>query len=198
MKQFNDIRILARDKRDQAIKKAREVYQAELKQINELELRLKPRKPSQKGKPKPSIPLREKIMEVAPKGSHFTVAEILKRLELPETDKVIVRSTFDKMIRRGDIKRVRRGRNKVPAIFAVSTLGPPTNPVNDLPQIQAAELVLRELGRPVELVVLIVEMLERGFNPSVNELALKKSLRSAMAKSDKFLESDGLWSISSN
>ena len=195
MKQFNDIRILARDKRDQAIKKAREVYQAELKQINELELRLKPRKPSQKGKPKPSIPLREKIMEVAPKGSHFTVAEILKRLELPETDKVIVRSTFDKMIRRGDIKRVRRGRNNVPAIFSVSDLGPPTNPVNDLSQIQAAELVLRELGRPVELVVLIVEMLERGFKPAANELALKKSLRSAMRRKGQFAESDGLWSI---
>ena len=55
MEQFNELRELARAKRDDAIKAARATYQSELDQINDLELRLKPRKPSQKGKPKPAV-----------------------------------------------------------------------------------------------------------------------------------------------
>ena len=78
MKQFNELRELARAKRDDAIKDARKAYQSELEQINELESRLKPRKPGPKGRPKPAVPLRVKIMDVAPNDSTFTLATILK------------------------------------------------------------------------------------------------------------------------
>ena len=190
---FKELRKLARDKRDAGIKAVRDEYQTTLNEINRLQRQLIPLKPSLKGQPKPEVPLRAEIMNVAPKHSTFIVRDILTLLELPESDFPRVRTTFDRLIKRGEIKRIKRGRANIPAVFAVSSYRPPKNELNDLSQIQAAEVVLRELGRPVDLTLLCVEMMERGFDPVAGKAGFKKSLRSAMGRSDKFVESDGLW-----
>jgi hypothetical protein len=190
---FNELRKLARDKRDAAIKAVRDEYQASLNEINRLQRQLIPPKPSLRGQPKPDVPLRAQIVEVAPKHSTFTVRDILTLLELPDEDFARVRTTFDRLIKRGEIKRIKRGRANIPAIFAVTSYGPPTNELNDLNQIQAAEIVLREIGRPVDLTLLCVEMMERGFEPVAGKAGFKKSLRSAMGRSDKFIENDRFW-----
>ena len=65
--------------------------------------------------------------------------------------------------------------------------------INDLSQIDAAELVLRRLGRPVDLTRLVVEMLERGFVPVNGKMGFKKSMRSATGRSSRFVEDGGLW-----
>jgi hypothetical protein len=193
MTTFNELRKLARDKRDTAIKQAREDYQGTLAEVNYLEKLLIEPKPSLRGRPKPTTPLRVEIMEVAPKDSVFTVRDILQRLEFDDSEFARVRTTFDRLIKLGDIKRVRRGRRNIPAVFAVSTYGPPTNELNDLSQVDAAELVLRRIGRPVDLTLLIVEMIERGYEPVNGKMGFKKSLRSALGRSDKFVENDGHW-----
>ena len=54
MNDFNQMRELARAKRDEAIKTARLEYEATLESINELQKRLT-KKPSQKGQPKPAL-----------------------------------------------------------------------------------------------------------------------------------------------
>ena len=192
---FNELRKLARDKRDAAIKTARDEYETTLKEINQLQRTLIPLKPSLKGQPKPEVPLRAEIMNVAPKHSTFTVKDILTLLNLPESEFARVRTTFDRIIKYGEIKRVKRGRRNIPAVFAVSTYGPPTNQLNDLSQIEAAEVVLREIGRPVDLTLLCVEMMERGFEPVAGKGGFKKSLRSAMGRNNKFVEADGTWSM---
>ncbi len=192
---FNELRQLARDKRDKAIKSIRDDYEATLAEINRLQKTLIEPKPSLKGRPKPAVPLRAEIMEVAPKHSTFTVKDILTLLGFDESEFTRVRTTFDRMIRFGQIKRITRGRAKNPAVFALTTYGPPTNELNDLSQIEAAEVVLREIGRPVELTVLCVEMLERGFEPVAGKAGFKKSLRSAMGRSDKFIAVGKLWAI---
>jgi len=192
---FNELRKLARDKRDAAIKTARDEYETTLKEINQLQRTLIPLKPSLKGQPKPEVPLRAEIMNVAPKHSTFTVKDILTLLNLPESEFARVRTTFDRIIKYGEIKRVKRGRRNIPAVFSVSTYGPPTNQLNDLSQIEAAEVVLREIGRPVDLTLLCVEMMERGFEPVAGKGGFKKSLRSAMGRNNKFVEADGTWSM---
>lgn len=195
MDTFKELRKLARDKRDRQIKAIRDDYQATLEHINALEKQLIEPKPSLLGRPKPAVALRVEIMEVAPKHSTFTVKDILSSLELDQSEFTRVRTTFDRMIKRGEIKRVRRGRSTSPAVFAVSSYGPPTNELNDLSQIEAAELVLRQIGRPVDLTVLAVEMIERGFEPLAGKAGVKKSLRSAMGRNDRFVEESGMWTL---
>ena len=192
---FNELRKLARDKRDKSIQSSRYQYQSTLDNINTLEKQLIEPKPSLKGRPKPAVPLRADIMEVAPKDSVFTVNDILKLLDLDESEFTRVRTTFDRMIKFGEIKRIKRGRQGVPAVFAVSTYGPPTNELNDLSQIEAAEIVLREIGRPITLTALCVELMERGFEPVNGKATLKKNLRSAIGRSDKFTEDNGYWGV---
>ena len=197
MNNFQELRKLARDKRDGLIKLIRGEYQNTLETINELEKQLVPRKPSLRGQPKPDVPLRVEILDCAPKDSTFTVQDILDRLELPETEFTRVRTTFDRMIKRCEIKRIKRGRRNIPAVFAVYEYGPPTNELNDLSQIEAAELVLRRMGRPVELTTLAVEMLERGYEPVNGRQGFVKSLRSAMGRSVSFIEVDKGWVVGS-
>ena len=194
MNDFNEMRRLARVKRDEAVQAAKLEYEATLESINDLQKRLT-KKPSLKGRPKPIVPMRVHIMDCVPHDSTFTVAEILKWLDRPDTDKTIVRSTLDKMIKRGDVKRVRRGRSTAPALFAVSAYAPEDLGLNGLSQIEAAEIVLREIGRPASLTTLIVEMLERGFDPVVDETTLRNSLKSSMRKRPVFHNDSGVWSI---
>ena len=134
-------------------------------------------------------------MEVVPKDSTFTAHEVLSWLELEESEFTRVRTTLYRMIKIGEIKRIKRGRSNIAAIFAVTSYGPPVNGLNDLSQIQAAEVVLRELGRPVDLTLLCVEMMERGFEPVAGKAGFKKSLRSAMGKNSKFAEEMGQWIV---
>ena len=181
MDDFSEMRRLAREKRDAAIKQARLEYSATLEQINELQKRLC-KKPSQKGRPKPLVPMRMMIMDAAPVDRTFTVSDVLRWLERPETDKGLIQSTLCKMIKRGDIRRLRRGRSNVQAIYAVSDYGPSDLGLNSLSQIEAARLVMADLGKPVDATTLVVEMLERGYKPVVNEKALRKSLQRVVSE----------------
>ena len=181
MDDFSEMRRLARAKRDEAFKAARLEYEATLESINDLQKRLT-KKPSLKGRPKPIVPLRVQIMDVIPTDRTWTVYELLKWLDRPETDKPMVRTTLDRLRKRGDIRRLRRGRNNIPALFAVKDYGPEDLGLNDLSQIEAARLVMAELGRPVDLTTLVVEMMERGYEPVTDERALRKSLGAAMGR----------------
>ena len=166
--------------------------------INELEKQLIPRKPSLRGQPKPDVPLRVEILDCAPKDSTFTVQDILDHLELPDSEFTRVRTTFDRMIKRCEIKRIKRGRRNIPAVFSVYKYGPPTNELNDLSQIEAAELVLRRMGRPVELTTLAVEMLEHGYEPVNGRQSFIKSLRQAMSRKELFVQESGKWCIAND
>lgn len=195
MNTFNELRKLARENRDKQIESIRSDYQQSLSEINLLEKRLIEPKPSLRGQTKPAVPMRVQIMEVVPKDSTFTAQEVLGWLELDASEFTRVRTTIYRLIKLGQVKRIRRGRSNIPAIFAVSDYGSPSNQLNELSQIEAAEIVLRELGRPVDLTLLCVEMMERGFEPVAGKAGFKKSLRSAMGRSERFTVQDGLWKI---
>ena len=185
MNNFSELRQLARDKRDAAIAAIKSEYRKELAEINKLEKSLT-KKPGLKGRPKPKIPLWTRIMDVVPTDANFTVDDVLRLLDLPASDKSLIRTTFDRLMQKHLIKRLRRGRKNNPATFAVTEFGPPTNPLNDMSQVEAAETVLRELAKPLQLVELAVEMMERGYEPVGDPLTFKKSLGAAMNKSNRF------------
>lgn len=195
MSHFDTMIEAAQVKRDAAIQAAREEYRATVKQIRQLRETLEPRKSSLKGSPKPAVPLRSKVYDVIPKDSHFTIAEVAGWLDLEKADHQKIQTTLTRMIKRGEVKRVRRGRSRIPAVFAVADYGPPVNLYDGLTLTQSAELVLREIQRPMSAVALTVELLERGFTPS-DEGTMLKSLRDAMRRKDQFSESAGLWSAS--
>ena len=194
---FSELRQQARDKRDAAIAEIKAEYRKELDQINKLAKSLNA-KPSLKGRPKPEIPMRVRIMDAVPTDSNFTVPELLTLLGLPACDTPAVRSTIDRLIYRREIKRVRRGRRGTPALFAVEWFGPPSNPLNGMSQIDAAETVLRSVGKPMTLVELVVEMLERGYVPVNGNLKLKKSLGAEMGRSERFKIDGSYWIVQSN
>ena len=191
MSQFDDLRQLARDKRDTAIDAAKSEYHKELLSINALEKKLG-RKPSLKGRPKPITALRVEIMEAIPTDRNFTVYDVLESLGMADTEKARVRTTFDRMINRKEIKRVRRGRKGNPALFAVWDFGPIPSELNDMSQIKAAETVLRDLG-PSTLVELVVAMCERGYVAVSGKQTLARSLKSAMYHKSDFVCDDGKW-----
>ena len=193
MKDFDSLRRLAREKRDKAIKIARDEYAVTLEEINTLQKRLT-RKPSQKGRPKPAVPLRDKIMAVVPRDRMWTVPELLQWLKRPATDKAIVLSTLDRLRRRGDIKRIRRGTRNRAALFAVAEFQSDASELNGLSQIGAAEVVLREIG-PADIMTLVIAMLDRGYVPAKDPQTLKKSLRRYMGRSTRFCLEGALWSV---
>ena len=194
MNNFDQLRKLARDKRDDAIHAIKAVYQTELDSINSLEKKLT-RKPSLKGRPKPEVPMHVQIMEAVPTDANFTVHDLLEWLELPASDKTIVRTTIDRLMSRHQIKRVRRGRRGTPALFAVTSFGPPVNPLNNLSQVDAAESVLRSFGQPVTITELALAMIEQGYDPVSGNRKLKKSLGAALGRKPGFKNECGLWSL---
>jgi len=195
MDKFKQLIETARAKRDAAIQKAREDYRSTVQQIKAIQATLEPRNSSLKGRPKPAVPLRAKIYDAIPKDSHFTVLDVANWMELEHADHQIIRTTLDRMIKRGEVKRVRRGRSRTPAVFAVSEYGPPVAKCDDLTMVQFAELVLREIGRPMSIVSLVVEMLERGYDAKSGEAVMLKSLRDGMRKKPVFIENSGLWLV---
>ena len=63
-----------------------------------------------------------------------------------------------------------------------TSYGPKDLGLNELSQIEAARLVMKELGKPVDLTTLVVEMLERGYEPVTDEKTLRKSLGAALGR----------------
>ena len=189
---FSELRQLARDKRDSAIAAIKSEYRKELAEINKLEKSLT-KKPGLKGRPKPKVPLWTRIMDVVPNDANFTVDDVLRLLDLPESDKPMVRTTFDRLMRQHQMKRVRRGRRGTPALFAVMDFGPPLNPLNDMSQIDAADAVLCDIGRPLSTTELVPEMKERGYLPVNGDRALAKSLGREMGRNCRFVSDDGKW-----
>ena len=101
-------------------------------------------------------------------------------------------------MRQHQVKRVRRGRRGTPALFAVADFGPPLNPLNDMSQIDAAEAVLRDVGRPLSTTELVLEMKERGYLPVNGDRALAKSLGREMGRRKGFQNFDGKWNSGLN
>ena len=181
MKDFDELRRLAREKRDAAIDDARHEYRLTLESINDLQIRLL-KKPSQKGKPKPLVPMRKKILDAVPVDRTWTVDEVLDWLNLPKTDKNQIRANLTKMIKAGTVKQIRRGKRNVIALFAVAGFESPANDLNGMSQIKAAKTVLAEIG-DVDVQTLAVAMVERGYQHSAKDNgAFVKSLRLSLRR----------------
>ena len=135
------------------------------------------------------------IMRVVPSDASFNVDELLGWLEMDDSERGRVRTTIDRLINRRELKRVRRGRRGKPALFAVESFGPPTNPLNDMSQIDAAAAALREVGRPLSTTELVIEMKSRGYLPVSGDRALAKSLGREMGRNIRFLKEYAGWRV---
>ena len=194
MNHFEDLRNIARTKRDVAIAAIRDQYSSELADINKLEKQL-PAKPSLKGRPKPKKPLRVEIMEVVPVDANFTVPELTKLLNREQTEHAAIRSTLNRLIDRGELKRVRVGRGKRATLYAVAGFGPEPDELANMSLVSAMEHVLQSLGRGVSATELTVALLDRGFQPSGDKRRLNSSVGEALSKRPNFIRHNDLWSF---
>lgn len=182
MKDFDELRRLARDNRDAAIKDARNEYRVTLEEINVLQKRLL-QKPSQKGKPRPRVSMSQKILAAVPTDREWTVNELLAWLKAPKTDKNHIRAMLGKMQKAGSIKQIRRGKNNVEALFAVAGFESASSELNAMTQVQAARRVMAEIGEDVDTMTLAIAMCERGYRPGARSNGeFVKSLRSTLRK----------------
>lgn len=191
MTAFDELKRQAAAKRDAAIQAAREEYRDTLRSLDGLRCKLTPKHKRRRS----GVPLHERILQAIPRDSCFTVPDIESWLGLDYSDHDLIRSTLNRMMKRGVIKRMRRSRCREVAIFAAAEYGPSANQWDDMTLIEAAETVLRDLGRPVSAVALTVELVERGYTPTTDEKAMLKSLRDAMRRKPQFRESGGQWTV---
>lgn len=185
MKNFDELRRLAREKRDASIQDARDEYRVTLEEINGLQRRLL-EKPSQKGKPKPVVSMPQKILNVVPTDREWTIAEVLGWLKLPATDKNHVRAMIGKMQGAGSVKQIRRGKRNVEALFAVAEFQSASSELNAMTQAQAALHVMAEIGEDASVVELAVAMCERGYRHAAkNNREFVKSLRGSLRQASQ-------------
>ena len=80
------------------------------------------------------------------------------------------------------------------AIYAWSELELPENRWGSMTQIQVAEVVLRELGKPVDALTLLGEMEKRGWKAESSAKVVRESLeRNLSKKPDAFVPMGDCW-----
>ncbi|MBM79939.1 MAG: hypothetical protein CMJ78_05015 [Planctomycetaceae bacterium] len=149
MTAFDELKRQAAAKRDAAIREARKEYRETIRSLDGLRCKLAPKK-----RKRSSVPLHERILQVIPTDACFTVSDLESWLGLNYSDHDLIRSTLYRMIKRGQIKRMRRSRCREVAMFASVEYGPSVSKWDDMTLVEAAETVLRELGRPISAMAL--------------------------------------------
>ena len=145
------------EKRDQVIDAAKKEYNETLQKINELDSRLT----GDKTIIRPSKPtLTRRIFENLPNDRAFSqsdVAGILDAFSERKYAKSSINMTISRMLKAGDIKRVRYSKAGKPALYAL----PDVEVEEEKTMIQWAQEV--EGWRTMEPVEIMVEMVENGY-----------------------------------
>jgi len=200
MNTFAELRRLAEVKRDEAIQEAKSEYLATLAGIADLENKLAS-KPVPAPRPKTSRthPLIDLVFDSLPQDRPFTLVDVVAAMKAADPDRKFstpsVRTNIHRLIKQRAVKRVRHAVAHGCSIYAVAELDLEESPFGVMTQIQVAEQVLRELGKPVDALTLLFALQERGFQADSDEKTAMNSLSRGMAKKpDVFANIAGNWS----
>ena len=173
MHAFEMLRDLALKKRDESIAKAKEEYAETLAQIAAIEQKLVVTPVVARPKTKRSHPLIDLVCDSLPKTRPFTITDVVAEMKAADPERVFsvasVRTNIHRLMKQDVVMRVRHAVSHGCAIYAVAGLELGDRPFGDATQVQVAEMVLRELGSPVEALKLLFEMQgiqRRGHEPS--------------------------------
>ena len=165
-------------KRDDAIEAAKQEYAETIQKIGELDSRLtgrRKRKSSRRSKPR----LVDLIFDNLPDDRAFSQSDVAGILDAHSERKYAKNSinmTISRMLKAGDIKRVRFASNNKPALYAL----PHVNVECDKTMIQwAMEIPGWEDLKPVEI---MVKMTENGYEMEVSPPEAVRSLKRELKK----------------
>lgn len=171
---FQELRVIAVKKRDDAIKVAKAEYNNTAQQIAELEARLKPeRKPrpgARAGKPR----IADHVYNAIPSDKPFTLNELMGTLKAKHPDRNWIKQSVNVAVNRflnaGAIKRIAYAGHKRPAVFAL--------PEVDIPEAETMLDWARKIDgwQSLEPVKLMVKMTEAGYEMDVPPSEAVRSL----------------------
>ena len=123
MNAYKQLREIAAKKRDDAIALARAEYKTSIKEIGKLEIRLQPRQARKpRAKPPAKIRMVDVIYDNLPTDRAFSYADVVAIIETIPTVSYKASSinvTLSRLLKAGDIKRVRYAKNGRSALFAL-------------------------------------------------------------------------------
>lgn len=178
MDTFKQLREIAAKKRDDAIDRAKADYRAAIEQIAKLETDLRPRQP--RGTKKRKIRLVDLIHDNLPTDRAFSFADVTGILEsIPNARsyaKGSINMTISRLLKAGDIKRVRYAGHGKSALYAL----PDVNIDGEKTMLEWAREV--DGWRDMDPVELMVKMTEAGYEMEVEPSKAVASLDREVGK----------------
>lgn len=196
-KTFAELRELAANKRDEAVRVAEAEYAAALQRIASLECNLfdDSRKPVRRL----GDSINGLIMEVVPTDSVFTVDQIVGLIRTVHPNrrfkKRTVQLNIGQLCTNGTLKLVTPSRGPRPATYALAGLDvaiePPQRSYGDW-----AEFILRRANRPMRAIEILMGMRDAGFTPpDGRERAMRNLVRALQRDSKRFVVDNADWRL---
>lgn len=191
MDAFNELRRIARQKRDNAIAKARDEYAETLTRIAGIEQDLRGREPANHRS------IASCIDSVVPGDRPFSTTDILASLEALDPRRVWRKRSIDSHIsrlrERGIIRRLRKATITEPALYAREGLEVDM-PFEDKRLKEVVYEVLGQVG-PANQTELVVAMLEAGYQTEMGRKALRDAVGVVLRGDGRFAVQGGKWRV---
>lgn len=194
------LRQRAADKRDAAVKAARDEFKRTARLIDQLAESVGPDPaPVRRRGPNRPKPIIELIEAVIPRDKPFTVADLMAALKAAEPGRAIhvatVRSFIPRLTERGVFRKVCRGLGGH-VYYAAPECQTNYGPLEAMNIVDAARYILEERG-PLTSAEIIVTLKERGYRPDDDPRGLLRTLRYAFKRNRGRFQrgEDGRWQI---
>jgi len=190
------LRQRAADKRDKAVKAARDEFRKTARLLDELQDRVgKPLEPPRRHKNQPR-PIVELIASLIPKDRTFTLSDVLGLLQEAEPGRQFhvptVRTLFPDLVKAGTIRKVRRAANGC-VHWAAAECEVEDEPIAAMSIADAAAVVLEESG-PLTAVEIVVSLKERGYRADADPRMLLRTLQYSFKRNrGRFVRDGSRW-----
>jgi hypothetical protein len=192
MDAFISLRQQAADKRDAAIRIARNEFRATLRQIEQLRFTLGDAVPAPRDFGAKTIP--NIVLDSIPRDRTFTVEDALECLKQAEPTRQFnigtLRTVLRDLYKQGQLKKVCRTLGGI-VHWAHPDCPVAHGPIDALNIVDAARQVLEEAG-PLSQAEIVVNLKERGYREDTDPRVLLRTLRYAFKRNrEKFVRGEG-------
>ena len=198
MSPHEQLRKIAAENRDKAITAARIAYKQAIRRIEELESSISGGDGEVIGRRR-DRPVIQMICDLMPRDRAFTQAELIDLLQATAPNRKFhiptIPATFQRLMDRGVIRRIRRKRGGS-TLWAAVDSSVVAEPFGAMSIGDVAELVLQETG-PLRMIELAVAIQRRGYRPEAEPKTLVASLTSTLRRNPQRFSrgEDGRWGV---
>lgn len=177
MNHIASLRVVAAEKRDRAIAKAKQDYKETIAKLDAVALALLDAVTSEECR------ISHRIESLIPRSEAFSVRQIMEGLEQMDPtrrwDGVVVRQHLTYLRRRGIIKRVRRASTKTPAMYVRTQEGIEASPDRDRPLIEILKSVAT---KPMTTTEFAVAATEAGYQTQQTPARFRNTIATVLGK----------------